>query len=727
MHAPQPCKESAKRWLRVESVPPSQTVGVADMGRLVVLEGAEYWACVRVETGGLEWVVVTACQLWRQQFRGPACYRAFQECLRELGPVRRAHKCTAEDIPPAPAVFVEVTRPPAIQGQDIWPIAPSNMWQAEHAAVMCRALQGHAAALPRAPAAQSSSNRPAASLALLHSVSPAWCWVVAALEPHSSALRLYDRGRGKVLTVRPADLEALHLSALSGDGGDALYLQGTVTGAAATRFRWQSGGDALRLVMAENMGPWLRAFSTSRWKVGNDREKFADAWRRWVEEQFPVGGMLHLPQPPSVPPVRPAAFPAAAARPAPKAAPKPPPKRSPPPQYGAYANIRYVLQHFGGDLATEQHGSKTINVCPWSRLDGAGHCTWRAGKHCRPTHLRPQDLLDHIRRDHAADPVQRDQALAMLAGVMPGGQAGPFASAQARSRALMLPTGAPPATERGASPSAARSGAIGSAARRGAVTSTGGTAASTYGGQEEGETAASAGFQQTTAASGGGPQGKGPPRQPPAPGAGGALGPAGGPPPSSDPDPVHGGPRSKRASMKGPRLRHPSGGVLERPGLDAGGRRMTPGMLDGEAVAAGVMKAEGAILSLFRETGLQDPQGVVNSENQWRHHRYHAYPGVDAQAASAAAVRGGLLIALRADVFAAEEVRDVVDIVPGMAMSLNVVTAGGTLTVINVHGQGSGGDSWASKASFWADVAMYVAAKSAGGTRAVVLGGDFNV
>ena len=77
--------------------------------------------------------------------------------------------------------------------------------------------------------------------------------------------------------------------------GAALYLQGTVTGAAATRFRRQSGGDALRLVMAENMGPWLRAFSTSRWKVAGDREKFANAWRRWVEGQFPVGGMLHLP------------------------------------------------------------------------------------------------------------------------------------------------------------------------------------------------------------------------------------------------------------------------------------------------------------------------------------------------------------------------------------------------------------------------------------------------
>ena len=152
-----------------------------------------------------------------------------------------------------------------------------------------------------------------------------------ALEPHSSALRLYDRGEVTVLTVRPADLEALHLGALSGDGGTALYLQGTVAGSAVMRFRRQSGGDALRLVMAENMGPWLRAFSTSRWKVEGDREKFADAWRRWVEEQFPVGGMLHLPQPPGVPPVRPTAPPAAAARPAPKAAPKPPPKRSPRP------------------------------------------------------------------------------------------------------------------------------------------------------------------------------------------------------------------------------------------------------------------------------------------------------------------------------------------------------------------------------------------------------------
>ena len=38
---------------------------------------------------------------------------------------------------------------------------------------------------------------------------------------------------------------------------------------------------------------------------------------------------------------------------------------------------------------------------------------------------------------------------------------------------------------------------------------------------------------------------------------------------------------------------------------------VAPGMLDGEAVAAGIMKAEGAILGLFQETGLQDPQGLV--------------------------------------------------------------------------------------------------------------------
>ena len=54
------------------------------------------------------------------------------------------------------------------------------------------------------------------------------------------------------------------------------------------------------------------------------------------------------------------------------------------------------------------------------------------------------------------------------------------------------------------------------------------------------------------------------------------------------------------------------------------GLPVAPGILDGEAVAAGIMIAEGAIPGLFQENDLQDPQGVVHSENQWHHHRYHA-------------------------------------------------------------------------------------------------------
>ena len=95
------------------------------------------------------------------------------------------------------------------------------------------------------------------------------------------------------------------------------------------------------------------------------------------------------------------------------------------------------------------------------------------------------------------------------------------------------------------------------------------------------------------------------------------------------------------------------------------------GMLQSEAFAAGILRAQCAILGLFQETGLHIPQGMVHMEN--------------------------------------------------------VVIAGGTFTVINVHDLGSGGDSWASKACFFADVAMYAEVKSAQGTWRVVIGGDFNL
>ena len=78
------------------------------------------------------------------------------------------------------------------------------------------------------------------------------------------------------------------------------------------------------------------------------------------------------PPPPGVPPVRPAALVVALAKAVPKAAPKPPPKKGLGVPYGSYRNIRVVLKHFGGHLATKQHGVGDVNVCPWSKLQGAG-------------------------------------------------------------------------------------------------------------------------------------------------------------------------------------------------------------------------------------------------------------------------------------------------------------------------------------------------------------------
>ena len=41
-----------------------------------------------------------------------------------------AYRFTSEDIPQAPDVFPEVTMQPHAPGQDVWLVAPSNMWQA---------------------------------------------------------------------------------------------------------------------------------------------------------------------------------------------------------------------------------------------------------------------------------------------------------------------------------------------------------------------------------------------------------------------------------------------------------------------------------------------------------------------------------------------------------------------------------------------------------------------
>ena len=112
-------EENGRQWLHVEDLPPTHMVGEADMGKLVVLEGAKYWVCVRLDNGGLECAVVTASRLRRQQSRGPAYYRVLRECLQSLGPVCRAYRYTTGDVPQAAAVFVEVTQPPRVLGQDV--------------------------------------------------------------------------------------------------------------------------------------------------------------------------------------------------------------------------------------------------------------------------------------------------------------------------------------------------------------------------------------------------------------------------------------------------------------------------------------------------------------------------------------------------------------------------------------------------------------------------------
>ena len=234
-------------------------------------------------------------------------------------------------------------------------------------------------------------------------------------------------------------------------------------GSAGVRFRRHYGGDAFRLVMAENMAPWLRAFSTSRWKIEGDREKFADAWHRWVEGHFPAEGMLHLSQPPSVSPVQPAAPASAVANAVPKAAPKPPPQKGLRQQYGSCSNIRVVLQHFRRQLATEQHGIGELNACPWSELEGASRCTWRAGQHLKPSRRQPKNFSDHLSKDHGSDPAQCEQAEAMIKGVMPRGLAGPFVVARAGSKALALPAGVHHSGLQEATSSATLSSARGSA------------------------------------------------------------------------------------------------------------------------------------------------------------------------------------------------------------------------------------------------------------------------
>ena len=91
-----------------------------------------------------------------------------------------------------------------------------------------------------------------------------------------------------------------------------------------------------------------------------------------VEVKFPAEGMMHLLPQPSVPPVWPPAPLVAVAQALPKAAPKLPSKKGLNIPYDSYRNIRAVVTHFGGCLATRWQGMGDIYVCHFSNVEEAG-------------------------------------------------------------------------------------------------------------------------------------------------------------------------------------------------------------------------------------------------------------------------------------------------------------------------------------------------------------------
>ena len=88
---------------------------------------------------------------------------------------------------------------------------------------------------------------------------------------------------------------------------------------------------------------------------------------------------------------------------------------------------------------------------------------------------------------------------------------------------------------------------------------------------------------------------------------------------------------------------------------------------------------------------------------------------------------GGLRTAVSSKYVAEHEVLSFTEIVPRRAAALEIRTAGGGLTLINIHGPQASCPSWAGWAAFWADIQMYATARSLGGRHLVVITGDTNV
>ena len=118
------------------------------------LRAWDFWPVCGWNGGVWIFVEVTADRLVRECSLGTACFGVPNHHMPFMGPVGRARWCAPEGIPSAAVLFVEVTREPHIPGHDVWLVVLNNMWRPEQAAAMFAALQGHAVALPRVPAAK---------------------------------------------------------------------------------------------------------------------------------------------------------------------------------------------------------------------------------------------------------------------------------------------------------------------------------------------------------------------------------------------------------------------------------------------------------------------------------------------------------------------------------------------------------------------------------------------
>ena len=89
-YAPQPWEECARQWVQLVDLAPTHVVGQGDVGRVVVLEGTGFWACVQVERGCVDCIEVTADRLVRRTSLGTACFNVLRDHMRNMGPVCRA-------------------------------------------------------------------------------------------------------------------------------------------------------------------------------------------------------------------------------------------------------------------------------------------------------------------------------------------------------------------------------------------------------------------------------------------------------------------------------------------------------------------------------------------------------------------------------------------------------------------------------------------------------------